>query len=96
MVTAYKQNRLERTKSEELPLKSLEWLFLAEKKDVSATFVIIEDDKKMAPGKDDAFAVFRYTTAVLAGLLLRSSPFTEIQRRTQCTEVKNKNFIETC
>lgn len=91
MVTAYKQNRLERTKSEELPLKSL-----AEKKDVSATFVIIEDDKKMAPGKDDAFAVFRYTTAVLAGLLLRSSPFTEIQRRTQCTEVKNKNFIETC
>lgn len=91
MVTAYKQNRLERTKSEELPLKSL-----AEKKDVSATFVIIEDDKKMAPGKDDAFAAFRYTTAVLAGLLLRSSPFTEIQRRTQCTEVKNKNFIETC
>ena len=91
MVTAYKQNRLERTKSEELPLKSL-----AEKKDVSATFVIIEDDKKMARGKDDAFAAFRYTTAVLAGLLLRSSPFTEIQRRTQCTEVKNKNFIETC
>lgn len=91
MVTAYKQNRLERTKSEELPLKSL-----AEKEDVSATFVIIEDDKKMAPGKDDAFAAFRYTTAVLAGLLLRSSPFTEIQRRTQCTEVKNKNFIETC
>lgn len=91
MATAYKQNRLERTKSEELPLKSL-----AEKKDVSATFVIIEDDKKMAPGKDDAFAAFRYTTAVLAGLLLRSSPFTEIQRRTQCTEVKNKNFIETC
>lgn len=91
MVTAYKQNRLERTKSEELPLKSL-----AEKKDVSATFVIIEDDKKMAPGKDDAFAAFRYTTAVFAGLLLRSSPFTEIQRRTQCTEVKNKNFIETC
>lgn len=91
MVTAYKQNRPERTKSEELPLKSL-----AEKKDVSATFVIIEDDKKMAPGKDDAFAAFRYTTAVLAGLLLRSSPFTEIQRRTQCTEVKNKNFIETC
>lgn len=91
MVTAYKQNRLERTKSEELPLKSL-----AEKKDVSATFVIIEDDKKMAPGKDNAFAAFRYTTAVLAGLLLRSSPFTEIQRRTQCTEVKNKNFIETC
>lgn len=91
MVTAYKQNRLERTKSEELPLKSL-----AEKKDVSATFVIIEDDKKMAPGKDDAFAAFRYTTAVLAGLLLRSSPFTEIQRRAQCTEVKNKNFIETC
>lgn len=90
MVTAYKQNRLERTKSEELPLKSL-----AEKKDVSATFVIIEDDKKMAPGKDDAFAAFRYTTAVLAGLLLRSSPFTEIQRRAQCTEVKNKNFIET-
>lgn len=71
MVTAYKQNRLERTKSEELPLKSLEWLFLAEKKDVSATFVIIEDDKKMARGKDDAFAAFRYTTAVLAGLLLR-------------------------
>lgn len=64
MVTAYKQNRLERTKSEELPLKSLEWLFLAEKKDVSATFVIIEDDKKMARGKDDAFAAFRYTTAV--------------------------------
>lgn len=91
MVTAYKQNRLERTKSEELPLKSL-----AEKKDVSATFVIIEDDKKMAPGKDNAFAAFRYTTAVLAGLLLRSSPFTEIQRRAQCTEVKNKNFIETC
>lgn len=91
MVTAYKQNRLERTKSEELPLKSL-----AEKKDVSATFVIIEDDKKMAPGKDDAFAAFRYTTAVLAGLLLRSSPFTEVQRRAQCTEVKNKNFIETC
>lgn len=91
MVTAYKQNRLERTKSEELPLKSL-----AEKKDVSATFVIIEDDKKMAPGKDDAFAAFRYTTAVLTGLLLRSSPFTEIQRRTQSTEVKNKNFIETC
>lgn len=51
MVTAYKQNRLERTKSEELPLKSLEWLFLAEKKDVSATFVIIEDDKKMARGE---------------------------------------------
>lgn len=93
MVTAYKQNRLERTKSEELPLKSLEWLFLAEKKDVSATSLIIEDDKKMAPGKDDAFAAFRYITA---GLLLRSSPFTEIQRRTQCTEVKNKNFIETC
>lgn len=87
MVTAYKQNRLERTKSEELPLKSL-----AEKKDVSATFVIIEDDKKMAPGKDDAFAAFRYTTAVLAGLLLRSSPFTEIQRRAQCTEVKKQKF----
>lgn len=25
----------------------------------------------MARGKDDAFAAFRYTTAVLAGLLLR-------------------------
>ena len=46
----------------------------------------------MAPGKDDAFAAFRYTTAVLAGLLLRSSPFTEIQRRAQCTEVKKQKF----